>query len=703
MAVNVSINGGNPVNISSYSLTEDSTPIDPNDSSGGIGQVNVSLASGVDSELYINDSVSIVDSVKGSFKGTINSVQIQQNTTTVSGDSLVQKLIATVDAGMFNGTLTNAFIYYLSLANITSASDYSIDTSFNSVNVSFQGFSGELWTYMKEICAVYNAEMSLVSNKITFRPIRQKTIISNKNSTKSMSVKNNRLAQSVDVYYYNNKYVNNCQVYPYNISYVTGVEPGAVWVFVPGQGYVQQPNAYRTYDKNAQMMSVDANGYAEYTVDLNASISGLPSTPYYAGDSPTPAGGAVGGYNPQLIGNGILLEPTSSDYTWSLFAGDAKISYYSVCGKNGVEISREQWISQGGKVQAYVTNNGNSILFKLYGMNDPTNIGPFRLGFTAGDNNIYPYMKVKATSAVQYDKQKVNIPTGVPASKSVQAVGATVDNIFISTLDQAYRLGSITAGSFCAPSQNISVSASSVTDSTNLIGGGPIIGNVAGARIQDGNSMYRIRSATLTQGDISYEAESDSIFSDFDTLWGTSRTFADFDTKFSGKNFEDFGIRPLITPPGITAPSFNSLIPNGDFESGTLPTGWSFSSTLSGITTNYGSTAPSPTHTLGISYDSNTDTANGSYTNSSLLTIGQAYSISFYVKTYTNGLILDYTLNFGTTTFTSSQSIGTAWAKITVNNKVCAGNTTFTLSVSERNANEFYIDNVALIAGTVAP
>jgi hypothetical protein len=531
------------------------------------------------SPLFINDPILISDSANGSIRGIINSVNTDQLVTALSGDSLAKKLVATIDAGPFRGTLTGAFVYYMSLGAITSTSDYSIDQSFDYVQVAFQGFSGDLWTYVKNLCVVYSAEISLVSDKLVIRPIRQNTILMNKNITKSLSVKNNKLARSIEAYYYGGKSVYNSQVYPNNIAYPTAVEDATIWQYVSGSGYVEVPKP-RTSLSTAQLMSVEANGYSEYEIALSASVFSLSRGSYFAGDSPAPisySGIGLGNYltyNPTTKDGGIILEPTDNNQNWvSNGYGTSGVSYYSVIGKNNIQITRTQWASDGGRVEVYITNNGNSLKFKIYGSKDSTGNGPFRLAYSDDVGDAYPYVNVKA-DAIQLDKQKVSIFTGVPYSKSVQEIGATIDNIFISSKGQAVSLGVVSAGNWCGPSREISVSTKSVANGSGLIEGQQILGNVAGARVRDGNAIYRVRSASITDSSTSYTAEADSLFEDINGVWG-GKTFADFDTQFASKSFEDFGVIPLWRNPVAVVPPVASGVTIGAARTSLLPTtGW---------------------------------------------------------------------------------------------------------------------------------
>jgi len=74
-------------------------------------------------------------------------------------------------------------------------------------------------------------------------------------------------------------------------------------------------------------------------------------------------------------------------------------------------------------------------------------------------------------------------------------------------------------------------------------------GNAAGARVKNGYAYYRVRSATINPQVISYTAERDTIFSDFNDVWA-GKTFADFNTEWldpfgAPRKFEDFNIQPM--------------------------------------------------------------------------------------------------------------------------------------------------------------
>lgn len=528
MGVTVSINGGPTSNITGYSVTEDSTPIDPSDSSGGVGQVNISLAedeAADGSVLFINDSIDLEDGAQGTTVGTINSVNIANGIANIAGDSRIGAFMADRTAQPFNGTLQNAFIYYLGLVDITSG--YYVDPSIASTAVVFPGFTGNMWDYMKKLCAAYKVEISLVSDNIVLRPIRTRTAENKRNIDESLSISNAELAQNVEVYYYNNEYKSSTLVYPKG-----------------------------GWNADVQVYQVDALQTLEIEIPIDVSLTSV-------------------------------LQPTCVNSVARTYAGGAN-GVYCVAGKDGLPIDSAAWAANGGRLSVAIGTDTRSIKVTIVGASDFANVAPYRIAMASDTSNTYSSLRIVGTG-VHFDKQKITIPTGVPATKSSVLIGATVDNPFISTISQAYDAGSIVAGKYASPSQKINVSTVGInrsgesgsinyptfasfdsTQGTNTFAtfdtaqgsntfaafnaeqfalvkdnfDNQAFGNVAGSRVSYRNAMYRIRSANITESSVSYTAERDTLFSDWNSVW-TGTTFADFDTQFAGKLFEDYAVIPL--------------------------------------------------------------------------------------------------------------------------------------------------------------
>jgi hypothetical protein len=586
MGVTLTLNGGPETNIVSYSATEDSTPIDPSDSSGGVGQISISLADDMQRDgsiLYINDDITLSDGINGTTTGKVNSVKLSNGIADISGDSRVGMFLSYQNIPPFTGTLADAFYNYCDIVGL-SANRY-VDPDIASIPVNFPGYVGDMWQFMKNMCSAMQIELSLVSNNVVLRPLRSRIAENKRNIDESVSIENKNLAQSVEVYYYNNSTQSSVLVYPKG-----------------------------GWNSSVQIYQVDAGEVLEVNIPVDVYLTSIQQpTPYASGAVPR---GYVG--------------PSST---------------YSVVGKDGVPISATAWTNNGGNLTATIGDDGKSVKVTIFGATDFAGVAPYRIAAGAGDGTYYSTLRLMGGGTF-FDKQKATILTGVPASKTATVVGVTVDNPFISTYSQARDVGAIVAANYAGTKQVLNVTTVGINRSgesgsitypkfsdfdagvstiTNATGDGTTItytaansftigqqvgisgispsiynttgtvtfansttfkiagnatgtyssggqayylgntfkdftaqqfdlvknnfenqafGNVAGARVKYGDAYYRIRNATITESTISYSAERDTIVNDFDTVW-SGKTFAQFDTQFVNKKFEDFGVIPL--------------------------------------------------------------------------------------------------------------------------------------------------------------
>lgn len=534
MGVTLSVTGngfysGSNADLSTYSVTEDSTPIDPSDTSGGTGTIEFTVVedtSGLGTILLLNDTVQLADQSNGSTQGTVNTVDVTDHIASITADGRLNLLVANVDAAPYTGTLGGAFTYYLSLVGITSS--FVIDSTITARAVTFPGFSGSLWDYMKQMTAAQQVEISLVSTNIVLRPLRTRIADVRKDSSIEWNVTNGDLAQNIEVYYYNNQYVTNGLLYP----------PGG-------------------WTSDVEVYSVDAGVTTEFDIDCNASILSIQQP--------------------------VIQTFVAENYTAS--------SVYTVAGNDGLPIPPAQWLAGGGSLNVSINEDTQSLHVVLTGMVDPTGqYAPYSISVASGPSDYYSTLRIVGTG-VTYDKQLLTIPTGVPLGKAATTTGVTIDNPFINTYTDAATAGMLAAGKWASPQQTITVSATVINrtgekgninyptfvvfdsdytgktfaqfDTTNSGQtfanltttyfakvqdnfDNQAFGNVNGARVLFRNAWYRIRTATITEAGIQYTAERDTILSDFDSLW-TGKTFAQFDTRWTGKTFQDYGVVPLWT------------------------------------------------------------------------------------------------------------------------------------------------------------
>lgn len=551
--------GGYNFEAENFNVVEDATPLAAGDSQGGTGTINITLqptdpdafpritSTGLDvygdrtfgdgffgftsgettpkepgqtgwSKVFkygplwfVDKDVRLADSRKGFTLGSVVSAQRNDSGGSVQltcSTKLYNLNVYGVQAQPFVGRLRNAFVYYLSLANYDG--DYFVDEEIANRPVVFPGWSGELWFHLKQMAASQDCDISLVSGVTLLRPIRSRVATRGRDIERNYEIGGGTLAQAVEVYQYNSRPISNELVYP----------PGG-------------------WKPETEVLNVNAGEESEYVLELLASVTAI-QTP-------------------------VMQNFVGDDYAAS--------SVYTVVANDGLPIPRQAWEQNGGLLEVTIDPGTTTLRVKLRGATNLfTTAGELATNFNIAlgsdtTGNRYSTLRIVGTG-VAFDKQKISVPTMVPASKTATEVGVTVDNPFIRTLDDAYRAGVRAARQYSGdiPSLSGTVSAinqrgdagsvvlptyAQVVDTLNQRLSNPtygsvqdyatglgnytygqdedywfsfaqdvskdqVFGNVQGARVFDRKSgrWYRIRSGTITAPSVQFQADDDVIYDD---------------------------------------------------------------------------------------------------------------------------------------------------------------------------------------------
>lgn len=539
---------------SDYSVDEAATPLAAGDSSGGTGSISFTVAqpdefapnSGITNnawrritefgpDILLDLPVRLLDSRKGFTLGTVIGVQRldDQGTLQISCSSRLADINAYgIQAAPFVGTLGAAFTYYLGLANITT--DLFVDDSLSSRPVVFPGWTGELWYHLKQMAVSQDCDISLVSGVVLLRPIRARVATRGRDIGRSRELSQQTLAQSVEVYQYSNRAITNQLVYP----------PGG-------------------WTPEVEVMNVNAGETSEYVLDLSASVSSIQQP--------------------------VMQTFVSEGYSAS--------SVYTIVANDGHPVSYDAWTRFGGSLKVAIEPDTKRLRVNLIGATGlPTTEGGPAKNFSvalASDTtgNRYSTFRIVGTG-VAFDKVKKRVRTGVPANRTATEVGVTIDNPFISTVDDLYRAGTRAAKQFSGQVPGLSGSVTAINrlgdtgqaeyptygevqtelyaelgtpnyadvqtyylttlslttyesvrqywftfvrdDFTNQV-----FGNVNGARIYDKKSRrwYRIRQGTLTADKVTFTAEDDLTHGDIEGHY-TSRTYGDVELVLGGLTYK---------------------------------------------------------------------------------------------------------------------------------------------------------------------
>lgn len=429
-----------PLQIADYNVSEESSPLKAGDSSGSVGTFSLSIPipdpsliealgpidnsgygdlgygegpyGGVEGQLtpwamlgifgptvFIDTTVEISDSRKGFTLGRVNAAELSKDGGSIqlSGLSRMGRLnVYGIQAQPFIGTLREAFTYYLSLADVTT--DLFVDDAIGDRPVVFPGWSGELWYNLKLMAAAQDCDISLVSGIILLREIRKRIATTDRDTSRSISTGSGTLAQAVEVYQYNNSPISNQLVYP----------PGG-------------------WNKEVEVLNVNAGETAEYTLELSASLSSI-------------------------------QEPEMQTFVAESYSAS---SVYTIVADDGLPVNPTQWEAFGGSVRVEILPDTTRLLVTLRGAEGiPTSAGAAAQNFSLAlgsdtTGNRYSTLRIVGTG-VAFNRVKKRIRTGVPASKTSTDVGVTIDNPFISTVNDLYRAGTRAAKMYSGAAMGLS-------------------------------------------------------------------------------------------------------------------------------------------------------------------------------------------------------------------------------------------------------
>jgi len=530
MTIEVEVFGNEQVpkhksNVIGYSYSEDSTPVIPGDSSGGVGSLSFStLDSAESSILFYKDEVHLVDTHNGSITGRVSNISGTDGVVNYTGVSNLIRLNISRRIPYINGTVGEIVSYIFAEAGIITG--FTIDEDIDAILAVCPEYDGDLWILLKDLCSVYEFEISLIDDVITVRKLRERTINLFDTITEGWSVADANLAQTIEVNYYN---------YEENLDAL--VYPKGGW------------------NEDVQVYQVDANQVLQFDIELDIFLSYI--------------------VPPQI-------ESTVGRY-------DDADSVYCIAGNDGLPVAPALWSGYGGSLVAEIdAERSNIIHVTVTGANLP-DYGPFRIGVSSGPSDYYSSLRIRG-GGLFYEKKTVSQPTGLSEEETSNLVGITIDNRNISTLSQArdiakrailpygmpkvsYTFSAPNLGDFLtAPGQivytrffeydeqtgtdsftevdgDIGVWSfedfdenlpSSVVDGTEF----QMFGNVNGARVKYRDSWYRVRSASITPTSVDASSDWDNMFSDVNTV-NAENTFTDFNGTFETMSFTDFHLVPL--------------------------------------------------------------------------------------------------------------------------------------------------------------
>lgn len=515
-------------NITSYSQTEEATPLAAGDSSGGVGTLQFGAIETPESPWLQGAHIDLRDTGNGLTRGIVRNISSTDGPLSVNADSIISLSNVTRYIAPFDGTLGDAFEYYLSLVDITT--DFLVDISIASRPVVFPGGNSDVWLWLKQMCVAQQVEIALVYGNIVLRPARANTSNIVRATTLGWAIDSRSAARTVEVNYYNSAHVTDAIVYP-----------------VPSQ-------------PDPSILQVDANEeLAPVIITLDTHLSSVNQPTQVTAISPNPYTGTTG--------------------------------QYVVVGNDGLPIPPAQWTANGGSLTVEIGEQPNQLIIRLKGSSD-TQYAPFRIAESSGDSTFYSALYITGdgtqttkdsiilhTGASEGTTQQlvgVTVDNPLISTRSQAATaGLLAVNMYAGTkltmsgtAVRVNRAGS--GGQYAGPTialfnANTTGDRPAISDFNTYWTGKTFsefndyynslvtsnydnqqFGNAAGSRIRYRDAYYRMTSATITQEALTNMAAiRDTIIADHNETWD-GQTIAEWNAEWAGRTFNEYDVRPLM-------------------------------------------------------------------------------------------------------------------------------------------------------------
>ena len=430
-----------------YSISESATPVSLADTSGEIPALSISAESNSintlgnthpNSKLMIDNSITIVDDVRGTFTGRVSTLSADSQSVSLQALSIFERLNTTKKAASINGTVTSAVQSYMALAGIDPA-NYSIHASFNSQSVVFPGWNDNIWNSLKMLCVAINAEMYFQSNILYFMP----------RATKALKIEN------ID-----------------GESY--GIELGQQTkstVFTKNKSSWTSNGIVFSYHPQDSVESIEANELKEFIVTSSVALNSINQPEYI--DS-------------KFSSYVDYIQPTSTGKVPTQFLN----GFYSFVTKTGTVVTSANALEYKASVRVELTDNPYEIKVIVTGPNSKYNT-PWSLQFK--DNE--PALALTGTGAF-IEPQPTTFNTGTSVGDDVNEY---TDNPFLVNDTYLYNTAYYTNQELCGPVVTFNFATDKIVEASNQEFGylpGAIF-SYGGSKYRIGSASYNYGSISI--------------------------------------------------------------------------------------------------------------------------------------------------------------------------------------------------------------
>lgn len=511
-----------PVNLLDYKVDEEATPLTGAGNGGGVSEISVTVPED-ENTVYLSDiPIELTVPSQGITRGTVKDPSASDGVASISAVSRLGAANVTRNLPPMRDTLEAVIRAYLASVGITDG--LVMQGTQMATVVAEQGFSGNVYDRLKDLCSVHRLEMSLVSNNVVFRPLRGRIAENYRGASVSWSSDSSRLAQSVVVNYYTNQYAVDRLAWP-----------------IGG------------WSTDTQTLTVEQGTTQVYTLETDASLL--------------------------TVQQPVIQTFVAKNHTGS--------SVYTVAGSDGLPIPPAQWSESGGRLTIEIGEDTTSIIVTITAPSSPQH-ATFSISVNSGVSDTYSTLRVVGTGIfykarpVRFDsnlsvdiapteigttienrsissrEQAVRVGMWALKGYSMPSMELDVDTRGINRVDDNGSYAYPTVAKFNEVYAGLTVADFNTQWAGKTFGefntymnslvtedfANQAFGNVAGARVMHRGSWKRIVTASNGPDGVSYSAEDDTTVEDFNTIYA-GMTVDDFNNIWAGYSFGDFNTTPL--------------------------------------------------------------------------------------------------------------------------------------------------------------
>lgn len=349
-----------------------------------------------------------------------------------------------------------------------------------------QGFTGNVWSAMRELASIYAVNIELFNDVIDLTPRLPIGSVGGVPQLPLETVPKANVRKSLT----KRTKARKVEVVQYDLKPTLGTTPGLLW----------KADSVYSLEKGENKVEV---------VQTDSTFIGLLD--------PIPVGGVPVPYT-------------------SLF------SSYVITGADGFIVDPQWWIDNGGYMKVAPTRKAGEIQITMQAPTVDTVRAPYRVSEGVADR---PALYITGRG-VPHTSKTVSVYTGSP--DAAQEVGITFDSPFVTDIETAYTVANVLSGFYGGTDSTLAFNVPKDTGVEFLgfgsSGGGTLGYNPEGKYVYHRGAIYRTGSTTETPAAIQTDATSATFLPYLNEDWG-ALTVADFNAYHAGKLVRDVNRAPL--------------------------------------------------------------------------------------------------------------------------------------------------------------